>query len=294
MTSKDVRAVAFTLLHTLWLGTSHAADADSLKRDLELSKQVTIYYSEGERIPTGYTVDRTLADYAYGLSPAFAPALENLGPRDRWLDIGAGMGKAILDYYAPGYDVTHAEERARRGGKAQAIAMSIEDRITLQWHEMAAKLQPNQMQYFYGKRLREYSLEQLGRFQVITDVIGGFSYAADLSLFVEKALGFLELNGSFYTLLQDVHAGDGTNQPYYKGAPFLTEITDAKGAEVRICGWLKSITCVEVTCEFKTSWKPPVEAYGIRKICDEVRVPALLPSQYEAGTPPQRRFQLKN
>ena len=294
MTSKVLRAVALLLLHSLWLGTSQAADPDGLKFDLEISKQTTIYYSEGERVPAGYTVDRTLADYAIGLSSGFAYALAGLGPMDRWLDIGAGKGQAILDYYAPAYDPAGADERAKRGGKAQAVALSIEDRTTPQWRETAAKLAPNQLRYLSGKRLREYAQEELGRFQLITDVIGGFSYSTDLGLFVERALSLLELNGSFYTLLQDVRAADGANQPFYKGAPFLIEIMDAKGSEVRVCSWLKSITCVEVTCTFNTGWKPPVEAYGIRKICNEVKVPALVPTQYEAGTPPQRRFQLKN
>ena len=41
----------------------------------------------------------------------------------------------------------------------------------------------------FGKRLREYSPEEIGQFQVITDVMGGFSYTQDLSLFMEKTLG---------------------------------------------------------------------------------------------------------
>jgi len=121
-------------------------------------------------------------------------------------------------------------------------------------------------------------LEELGRFQVITDVLGGFSYTGNLSRFVEKVLGFLELNGSFYTLLQDVHTEDGTNKPYYAGSPFLTEIANAGRSEVKVCSWLKSITCVEVACEPKVELKPPVEVYRIRKVCDDVNVPALVRS----------------
>ena len=69
----------------------------------------------------------------------------------------------------------------------------------------AASLEKGQLEYLFNKRLREYSREELGRFQVITDVIGGFSYTEDLSQFMEKVLTFLEPNGSFFTLLQDVH-----------------------------------------------------------------------------------------
>ena len=142
--------------------------------------------------------------------------------------------------------------------------------------------------------MREYSLEELGQFQLITDVIGGFSYTENLSLFVEKVLGFLELNGSFYTVLQDVRSEAGTNRPHYEDSPFLTEIANADGSEVRVCSWLKSITCVQVGCELNTEMQRPVELYRIQKVCNDVTVPPLVSVSYQAGTPPPRRFQLRN
>jgi hypothetical protein len=90
-----------------------------------------------------------------------------------------------------------------------------------------------------------------------------------------------------------VHAEDGRNKPHYEGEPFLTEITNAAGSKVKACSWLKAITCVEVTCEFKAKWVPPIEVYHIRKVCNKIAVPALEPVHYKAGTPPERGFQLK-
>ena len=294
MKNTGIRIVVVFVLQALWLGTSHSEGPASPKINEELSKQEAIYRSTEERVPEGYTVDRSLAVYAEGLSSDFDHALANLGPKDRWLDIGAGRGQAILDYYTADYDLAHPEGRERRGGKAQAVAMSIEDRRTRLWQQNAARLGENQIRYLFDRRLREYSLEELGQFQVISDVIGGFSYTDNLSGFVENVLGFLDLNGIFYTVLQDVHSEAGTNPPYYEGSPFLTEITNADGVEVRVCSWLKRITCMEVTCELKTEWKPPVEAYRIRKSCNDVTVPALVRIDYEAGTPPQRKYKLGN
>jgi len=294
MKNPGIRIVVLLILQALWLETSHSEGPASPKINEELSKQEAIYQSTGEQVPEGYTIDRSLSVYAEGLSSDFDRTLANLGPKDRWLDIGAGRGQAILDYYTPDYDLTHLEGRERHGRKAQAVAISIEDRRTLLWQQNAASLGANQIQYLFNRRLREYSLEELGQFQLITDVIGGFSYTENLSLFVENVLGFLELNGIFYTVLQDVQSEAGTNRPYYEDSPFLTEIANADGAEVRVCSWLKSITCVEVTCELKTEWKPPVEAYRIRKTCNDVTVPALVRIDYEAGTPPQRRYQLSD
>ena len=291
MKNTGILAAALLILQPLWWGSAHSAEPASPKFDFEVSKQESIYHSHGAQRPEGYVIDRSLSMYAETLSSDFDRVLASLGPNDRWLDIGAGEGQAVLDYWSPAYDATHP---ARRGGKAQTIAMSIEDRRTPLWHQMAAVLGANQIQYLINKRLREYSLEELGQFQVITDVIGGFSYTQSLALFMEKVLGFLTLNGSFYTVLQDVNSEAGTNKPFYQGAPYLTEIKNADGSEVKVCAWLKSIACVEVTCNLKMGWKPPIEVYGIRKVCSEVIVQALVPIHFQAGTPPERRFQVKN
>jgi len=289
-----IRIVVLLVLQTLWLETSHSQQPGSPTFDKEVSKQEAIYQSQGEKVPEGYVVGRSLLSYASFLSTEFDRSLANLGPTDRWLDIGAGEGQAILDYYTPRYDSMHLEGRERRGKKARAVAISIEDRRTPRWHKTAASLEANQIQYFFGKRLREYSLEELGQFQLITDVIGGFSYTRYLSLFMEKVLSVLELNGRFHTLLLDVVPENATNRTSYPDTLFLTEIENADGSEVRVCSWLKSITCVEVTCESKTEWDRPIELYRIHKVCNNVTVPALVPLHFDAGTPPPRRFQLRN
>lgn len=282
------------MLHGQWLENSVAAQPADSKFQEELSKQEQIYQSRGEKTPDGYVIDRSLLSYAFTLSAAFDIALASLGPSDRWLDIGAGRGQAIIDYYEPRYDRMHYAGQERPDRKAQAVAISIEDRRTAEWNKTAAGLRANQIQYFFSKRLRDYSVADIGRFQVITDVIGGFSYSTDLSLFMEKVLSLLDLNGNFFSVLQDVHAEDGSNKPHYEGASFLTEITNAAGAEVKLCSWLKSIACVKVTCEFKRGWKPPIEVYQVQKVCNEVKVPTLVPVGFEAGTPPERKFKLLN
>ena len=271
-----------------WFSVTHAADAPGAKLKEELAKQEKIYRGEIEELAGGYTVDRGLKLYAHGLSADFDRALASLGPRDRWLDIGAGEGRAMLDYFHPAYDIAHPEHR---GAKAQAVAMSIENRTTPQWLQTAAKVGPEKMRYLADKRLLEYSPEELGRFQVITDVIGGFSYTRSLSEFMEKVLGLLEPNGSFFTVLQDIQREDGKSTPHYAGSPFLTTLKDLDGSDLNICTWLKRISCVEVTCEPK-EWKPPMESFRIRKVCEKVDVPALSLVRYEAGTPPEREYKV--
>lgn len=256
----------------------------------EVAKQRRIYESRGANRPEGYIIGRSLLSYSTALPREFLQSLAELGPEDRWLDIGAGQGRAILDYRTSKYDVMLKSPQAS-GKKGRATAMSIEDRRTPQWHEVASTLGAKQIEYLYGKPLREYSLDELGQFDVITDVFGGFSYTRTLSAFMEKALGVLEVNGTFYTVLQDVRASDRDIAPYYENSSFLTELVDASGAEMKVCAWLKTITCVEVSCQSKDA-TPPVEMYRIRKTCDAVSVPKLEMIHFQAGTPPERKFRL--
>jgi hypothetical protein len=279
-------------LFVLCLTPAYAEEARNPKLVEQLSRQDSIYHSQGDQTLQGYTVNRALTIYSDGLPAGFDGALAQLGPADRWLDIGAGEANAILDYYTFAYDQTHPEGLVQRGAKAEAIAISIEDRRTPLWQQTAARLREGQIRYLWGKRLGQYSLEELGQFDVITDMIGGFSYTDNLSRFMEKVMGLLEVNGSFFTVLQDVQSEAGTNRPFYNGSPFLTEIVNRDGSEMKVCSWLKQITCAQVICESRPRWEPPVEAFQVKKVCEDVRVPPLGTLHYNAGTPPERRFQL--
>lgn len=279
------------VLQTLWPAHVHAQQGPEGTAKSEFAKQAEIYQSR-DKAPEGYVVDRSLAFYTSALPAGFERSLTGLGANHRWLDIGAGMGQAILDYYTPESRAQRTEQPVQHSGKARAVALSIEDRRTSLWHQTAATLEADKIRYFFGKPLRSYTLTELGKFEVITDLLGGFSYTGDLSRFMEKTLDFLQLNGSFYTILQDIDSEAGSNRPYYPGSPYLTEIDKADGAKLKVCSWLKSISCVKVTCELKAEWKPPVEIYQIQKVCDDVVVPALMQTHFAAGTPPERRFQL--
>ncbi len=254
--------------------------------DQEFAKQEKIY---GRRGAGSYTTNRGLLSYAEVLPSGFCDALGGLGSSDRWLDIGAGEGQAILDYYAPRDDAA-PEKCGGSGPKAYAVAISIEDRRTDRWRQQAASLGDDRLRYLAGKRLRQYSPEELGTFQIITDVYGGFTYTENLSRFVETVLNFLEIGGAFYTVLSSVHLEDGKDK---LGTWYRTELVDATSRPVTVCSWLKQTTCTKVTCESKNDWDEPTQLIKIRKVCGGVSVPRTNLVEYMAGAPPGRRFQME-
>jgi len=268
------------------LGASWVQEPVQPRIDEEFIKQEKIYHRQG----TGsYVANRGLSDYAEVLPADFCDALGSLGSSDRWLDIGAGEGQAILDYYAPRDDAASAEMCGGSGPKARAVAISIEDRRTEKWRQQAASLGDDRLRYLSGKRLSQYSSEELGKFQIITDVYGGFTYTENLSRFIEKALGLLEIGGAVYTVLPSVHLEDGTDK---LGTWYKTELVDAASRPVKVCSWLRQTTCAKITCESKTDWDEPTQLIKIRKICSDVAVPQTNLVEYMAGAPPSRRFQL--
>ncbi len=278
------------VLQALGLGACSLPAPVQPRINEEIAKQEKIYRSRGADVPSGYVTGRALSDYAELLPSGFCDALGRLGSSDRWLDIGAGDGQAILDYYALEDDAAPAQKCARSFSKARAVAMSVEDRRTDEWRQQAAIFGDDRIRYLTGKRLRNYSGEELGKFQIITDVYGGFSYTEDLSQFLEKVLGLLETGGTFYTMVQSVHLEDGKDK---LNTWYLTELVDAAGRDVKVCSWLKQTACAKVSCESKSDWDTPTELINIRKVCSDVSVPGMKLLKYEAGNPPGRRFQLE-
>jgi SAM-dependent methyltransferase len=277
------------ILRALYPAAGWTQEPAQSRIEEETSNQKKIYQSRGADVPDGYVTNRGLSDYAGLLPSGFCDALGRLATSDRWLDIGAGAGQAILDYYAPPDLAAPAEKCARPGGLASAVALSIEDRRTDAWHQLAASL-GERLRYLTGKSLRHYSLEELGKFQLITDVYGGFSYTEDLSRFMEKVLSVLEVGGGFYTIVQYVHLQTAKDSP---ATWYQTELVDAAGSHEKVCSWLKKTSCVQVSCESKSAWEPPTEQINIRKVCSDVSVPRMKLVKFEAGNPPNRRFQLE-
>ena len=173
-------AVLIVIIQALGLRAGWSQEPVQPRINEEFLEQEKIYRSRGADGRRVYTTDRGLSRYAERLPSGFCDALGRLGSSDRWLDIGAGQGQAILDYYLPEDAAAPAEKCRGSGPRARAVAISIEDRRTDNWKQQAARLGDDRIRYLFGKRLRQYSPEELGKFQIITDVYGGFTYTEDL------------------------------------------------------------------------------------------------------------------
>ena len=88
-------------------------------------------------------------------------------------------------------------------------------------------------------------------------------------------------------MMQSIHLETGRESP---DTWILTELQDRSGRQVKLCSWLKSVSCVKVSCESKAEWDAPTELIHVQKTCEPVAVPQTKLLTYEAGNPPGRRF----
>src|SRR5687768_8997975 len=100
------------VMQALWLRVGWSQELAPPRIDEEIAEQEKIYRSRGAEVPSGYVTNRGLSNYAELLPTGFCDALGRLGSSDRWLDIGAGSGQAILDYYLPTDDAARGEKCA--------------------------------------------------------------------------------------------------------------------------------------------------------------------------------------
>src|SRR5688572_18205975 len=179
------RLAVLLALQALGLGAGWSQEIPPPRLDEEFAEQEKIYRSRGADVPSGYVTGRGLSDYAELLPSGFCDTLSKLGSSDRWLDIGAGAGQAILDYYAPQGGAPSGAACAPPGDKARAVAVSIEDRRTDKWRQQAASLGDDHIRYVSGKRLCDSSPEEPGRFTITSDVFGCVCYSSGLYQFGE-------------------------------------------------------------------------------------------------------------
>src|SRR5262247_4055280 len=137
--------VIVIVVQSLGLAAGWTQELSQPRTDEEIVKQEKIYRSRGADVPRGYVTGRGLSDYAELLPAGFCDALGRLGSSDRWLDIGAGSGQAILDYYVSEDGAAQGKTCAGADGKVGAVAMSIEDRRTESWQQQAASLGEERM-----------------------------------------------------------------------------------------------------------------------------------------------------
>jgi hypothetical protein len=235
-----------------------------------------------ERIQKGdYHTGRDGHEYERYLGPEFARKKRELTENQRWLDAGAGQGKAVLDH-------------AYNADGASVVGISVEDRRLPLLDRMIRERGADRVNYLAGKKLEQYDKSELGEFDLISDVYGAFSYAQQLDDVVEKVGELLKVGGSYYTLSQNqtksMDRATGQWNSYY-----ALSIIDRSGKKyLSIADWLNQGTCIRARQSSENlDRQVHFQRIIVEKTCEFFRVPELELTAWLDGGPPVRVYQIR-
>ena len=204
--------IVIAVLSTLWYLTFDL-EADGNQKVMLMLKQEMIYQSQGKELKM---VIRLIGHFLTILTrcrPSLKGSWQILVQKIAgWISVRV-RDKAILDYFNPGYKPLQMTGWENHDNKAQAVAISIEDRRTARWNRTLKVLVPGECNIFLVKRL---PFRRIELFQLITDVIGGFGHRQPFSIHGEGSCTSRS-DGVFHVVLQDVHSENGANQPMIQG-----------------------------------------------------------------------------
>lgn len=234
----------------------------NLRQTLDLAE---VKKTEKTISTNGFTTARDLTEYQSifkirnedYLKGPFTTKLASLQNNHRWLDSGAGRAYAQKTFLK---SFNHSEEAP------ELIALS---------YKKPALLLPvfsKKFKYQEGRWLEDIPNKELGKFDLITDLYGPFSYSKDPIQVLNKYLDLLSVNGEIYFSFE-----------------FRSNIIEINGKAEPLSDWLLE------TAKFQNDFEIEqisLVAFRIRLLKPtQFHWPQLNLSQFSSNLPPFRRFE---
>ncbi|XGC82300.1 hypothetical protein ACES2L_07365 [Bdellovibrio bacteriovorus] len=198
-----------------------------------------------------FITDRTLWDYTHDLHPDFAKALERMTPESHWIDMGAGKAKALIEFMKS----RDSENRPF----TTAVAFKID-----RWFGMPTfegKLQTHEGLF------EHQPTNQWRKADVITDVMGVFSYTTDLSTTLQKNFDLLKVNGELYISTSAYGSQFRVNGETLSLEAFLTLIpglkVEGKWGNIKITKEQENIKIPVLELERYKDESPPIRLFKV-------------------------------
>ena len=237
--------------------------AERKQIEADPKKQLELNYFKVNRPLRGFSQ----INYESELLESLVPRLEKLTPEDQWVDMGAGEGRALLDYL----------QDAHFPKKAKIAAVSFKKPESVLEKDIQA-IDPN-FHYFEGL-VENLEISQVGKAKLITDVYGPLHYTDDLSTVLQKYVDVLEPGGEILTPgFRQVGQDGKTNSIHF-----------AVGGTASYTYWLKEIPGLKVI-EIPITGDARNTALIIKKVSPEVKIPKLKLYHLYPGSPPWRIFE---
>lgn len=142
-------------------------------------KNLEILKIEKSLNSNGFTTSRTLAEYNSAFK--LRPILAKMTSKHRWLDSGAGRALAQLEYLSL--------FKSSALDSPELIALAYKK----PWFVTSNK---KKFKYLGGRKLEDYSILELGKFELITDFLGPLSYSKNPAQVLNIYLDMLNVDGT--------------------------------------------------------------------------------------------------
>ena len=152
-----------------------------------------------------FKITRNLASYSREM-PGLSHKISSLNEKNRFLDLGAGVGFAGAQLLEPYYDPVRAVKPPQQSPDVTLVGMAKTGQTT--WMESVPPLSLAKSDGKYRYHDHDFLLlttdeinknhESHPGFDVITDFFGAFSYSPKADAVLNKALALLRVNGELY------------------------------------------------------------------------------------------------
>jgi SAM-dependent methyltransferase len=139
-----------------------------------------------------FTTERGLGFYKYLLGRDFKARIKKLGPRDHWIDIGAGQANAMFDLFIDSY----LWNEPQLASLPNMTAITVTKPGVRPTKERTAFLNFKKFNYLVGKYLHEYKSGEIPKADLVTDVMGAANYSPHFDVAMTKILRLLKPGGT--------------------------------------------------------------------------------------------------
>jgi len=254
----------------------------------------------GQRMNEGlaandFEIGRRLHSYHRLLGPGFKRQLKTLTNQSHWIDVGAGLARAMRRYLKTRW--------VKPERKPQMTAIGIE-RPSSKWLDRDLEFFAGAFQYLSGRAIEFFDAAEIVAGDLITDIYAAMSYSPRIDVTFQKYIELLKVGGELQVIipLQDFTAMKRAMHTFKDNhtlsEPKIIDMITIKaldGSEVKPIEWVQSIQGVEILELTETSFihlDDPYLRVVIRKTGEMVMIPELELTKIKGGSPPIREYRL--
>jgi SAM-dependent methyltransferase len=150
-----------------------------------------------------FPTERGLGFYKYLLGRDFKAQVRKLGPRDHWIDVGAGEANAMFDLFIDSY----LWNEPLLESLPNMTAITVTKPGVRPTRERTAFLNFRKFNYLVGKYLQDYKSHEIAKADLVTDVMGAANYSPDFDVAMTKILRLLKPKGTALIVFMNKQLG---------------------------------------------------------------------------------------